>query len=357
MKVNILLNQANKSWIFEKIAQKLSFHLKEFDIDAKVSEQEDISADLTHHMSWAFANKKSNLPSTMFITHLDDPFKMRQVKETLNKYVDVGICMSNETVKFLVEDGCLPESLCFISPAHDNMMKPRKIVIGLTTRIYPDGRKREALLLGLMQMVDLTFFEFKIFGEGWDHIVSKMKNAGITVDYYPGTDDFRKDYQTIVDTIPYFDYYLYLGMDEGSLGTLDALAAGVPTIITPQGFHLDLPGGLTHPFVTLEDLANVFSKILNEKQQLIDSVSSLTWRRYAEMHAKLWRSLFKDGSLPTDLNSIRSTTTSFDDKAKEVRVAELRKNALNLRRIISTVSHLPLLSGLRDKIDRLRTKK
>lgn len=356
MKVNILLNPANKSWIFEKIAQKLSTHLKEFDVDATISETEDASADLTHHMSWAFATQKLALPSTMFITHLDDPFKMRQVKETLREYVDVGVCMSNETMKFLVEAGCSQESVCFISPAHDNLMKPRKIVIGLTTRLYPDGRKREALLVSLIQKMDLSPFEFRIFGNGWDDIVTKMKNAGISVQYFPESDDFRQDYLRISEALPHFDYYLYLGMDEGSLGTLDALAAGVPTIVTPQGFHLDLPGGLIHPFVTLEELENVFQKIAHEKQKLIDSVSFLTWRRYAEMHAKLWKSMLDKKPVPAILTQSQMTVTVVDESARRNRAAQLRKNAFSFRRILSTISHLPFLAGLRRKIDQIRFK-
>ena len=62
------------------------------------------------------------------------------------------------------------------------------------------------------------------------------------------SDNYRVDYDEIKSHVPYFDYYFYPGLDEGSLGTLDALAAGVKTIVTNQGFHLDLTNGVTHGF-------------------------------------------------------------------------------------------------------------
>jgi len=47
------------------------------------------------------------------------------------------------------------------------------------------------------------------------------------------------DYEVYKELIPTLDYYLYVGKDEGQMGFIDALAAGIPTIVTPQGFHLD----------------------------------------------------------------------------------------------------------------------
>ena len=104
-------------------------------------------------------------------------------------------------------------------------------------------------------------------------------------------------YEAILGRLTHFDYYLYMGWDEGSMGTLDALAAGVKTIVTPQGFHLDLPGGITHSFHDGRELVEVFRSIAADRQQRIDSVKDLTWTEYARKHAIVWRALLDGRSL------------------------------------------------------------
>jgi hypothetical protein len=93
--------------------------------------------------------------------------------------------------------------------------------------------------------------------------------------------------------MPSLDYYLYFGLDEGSMGFLDALAAGVPTIVTPQGFHLDVPDGITHPFETLADLVSILTKIAQDHRQRSHLVASWTWENYARQHLRTWTELLE----------------------------------------------------------------
>jgi hypothetical protein len=118
------------------------------------------------------------------------------------------------------------------------------------------------------------------------------------VRYFPGA--FQKDnvehYKIVLDRLPTFDYYLYMGFDEGSMGFLDALAAGIPTIVTRQGFHLDISGGITHAFSNASELGEIFQKLSRERQHRINSVAHLTWNEYARKHALVWRALISGRS-------------------------------------------------------------
>lgn len=353
MKINLLLNPANRSWIIQKIAENLARDLNQQGVATSITDTVDDSADLVHHMSWAFANIKTRQPSTMFITHLDDLYKLHQVRSSLAVDVRVGICMSSDTLRQLQAQGCGENSLYFISPAHDGLIKPRRIVIGITSRVYPDGRKREALLSEIARRMDLSAFEFRIFGLGWEPTAQALLAAGAQVSNFGESNDFRKDYDAIQAAIPHFDYYLYLGLDEGSLGTLDALAAGVATIVTPQGFHLDLPEGITHPVVSADDLQAVLQSITAQRDARVAAVQGLTWQAYAQRHADLWRSIVQDGPRPT------LAPTARPQGAEVVAMHALRRrqnlrNALSVRRLISTASHWPLLRGLRRAVDRIR---
>lgn len=355
MKINLLLNPANRSWIIQKIAENLAQDLELLGVQTCITDLVDDQADLVHHMSWAFANVKTSQPSTMFITHMDDLYKLNQVRATLASDVRVGICMSSDTVRQLQAHGCDAGSLYYISPAHDGLIQPRRIAIGITSRVYPDGRKREALLREVAGRMDLSAFVFRIFGLGWEPTVTALRTAGAQVEYFGETDDFRKDYDTLQAAIPLFDYYLYLGMDEGSLGTLDALAAGVPTIVTPQGFHLDLPGGISHPVVSGADLQQVLASITAGRQARINAVSALTWATYAQRHQLLWHSMLQGQPLPA--LALQHAVPGLDLQAMEaLRQRQIRQNAMSPRRLLSTLSHLPVLKQLRRAVDRIRLR-
>jgi hypothetical protein len=255
---------------------------------------------MVYHHPWVYYPEgltgKRLGPCTMAITHVDDLLKLRMLREALHTVADVGVCLSRETVDELARKGIPREKLTFVTPGHDSLVKPRRVVIGITTRLYPDGRKRERLLTRLAAEMRLDAFQFEIFGAGWDRMIPVLDGAGACVRYEPGTDDIERDYEVLVERIPSFDYYLYLGLDEGSIGTLDALAAGVPTIVPAHGFHLDIPAGITHVCQSYEDLRSILSTIADGRRSRIDGVHHLTWGEYARQHAVLWRALLEGRS-------------------------------------------------------------
>ena len=210
------------------------------------------------------------------------------------KDVEMGICMSSDTVRKLTRSGIPREKLCYVNPAHDGVIKPRKLILGITSKVQPSGCKRENILRELADQISPTDFKFSIMGAGWDEIVNELRSKCIEVDYY---DHF--DYELYCELIPGLDYYLYFGQDEGSMGFVDALAAGIATIVTPQGFHLDAEGGITYAFNEVKELATILAEIAQQKKRLTNAVSSWTWSEYARKHLLIWDYVLrKKKSLP-----------------------------------------------------------
>ena len=350
---HLVLAPDNRSWIIEKMAARIAEHAREYGFEVSVGEAERVDADINHWMSYAFANVPHNTPATMLITHLDDPYKMGLVKTELSSGVNVGIALSSHMCDMLVAAGASQEALAFAVPGHDFAACPRRMVIGLTTRLYPDGRKREFMLLDLARAMRLDRFRFEIFGMGWENVIPELEAAGAEVGYWPGTDDFRADYIEMMARVPAFDYYLYLGRDEGSLGTLDALAAGVKTIVTPQGFHVDLPGGITHPVWSQEELEAVFRDIAAEVDRRTGAVAGLTWQAYAEAHAIVWNAIL-DGRA-SEVSGLLAAHRGFHSREVEPigegRGAMLRR-LVSPYRIRSALSHVPFLKPVRAWIKR-----
>ena len=290
MKVNIICGEDLNVWIVGKFARKLNDELNEMGIESGISQDSDTKADVNHYIIYSAYNGERTKVDTLMVTHIDTLGKFRRLRGQL-KIADMGVCMSSNTVENLVEAGIPREKLCYINPAHDGLIKPRPITIGITTKIYRDGRKNEHYMIDLIKHIDPKEFKFKIMGDGWKSIVDTMRKKMFDVEYH---EEF--DYEIYKELMPTLDYYLYFGKDEGQMGFIDALAAGVPTIVTPQGYHLDAVNGITYAINNFGDVLNALNEIALKRRRLTNSVSSWTWKEYAKKHVMLWTALLTRGN-------------------------------------------------------------
>jgi hypothetical protein len=309
LKARLVLHADNRGWILEKFAVRLVEHLAASDVDADISDVPSPAADVNHWLLYLYYDGRPTTRSTALITHIDQFAKLR-VLTTALQTLDAGICLSSMAIDTLVRRGAPREKLCYVVPGHDALVAAKRHVIGITSRAYGDGRKREWMLVELARAMRLDRFHFEIIGGGWEPIIMDLIAAGATVRHEPGTDDYARDYALTLERIPTFDYYLYTGLDEGSMGFLDALSAGVATIVTPQGYHLDVPGGITHPFMEVGDLVRVFTGIADDGVRRTESVAGLTWARYAQEHAEVWRAILEGRPVATALASSRSAAAA-----------------------------------------------
>jgi hypothetical protein len=297
MNVRLVLHADNRGWILEKFATRLAEHLPAYGAHADISDVPSTSADVNHWLLYLYYEHPSGGLDTALVTHIDNVPKLLRLRAAVRS-LRAAICLSAEMVETLSRRGIEAEKLCHVVPGHDGLVPSRRIVVGITSRAYADGRKREWLLTRLAEQMRLDAFRFEIIGDGWEPLLPPLKTAGAEVTYHPGSADYAADYAYTLERIRAFDYYLYTGMDEGSMGFLDALSAGVATIVTPQGFHLDVPGGITYPFVEFEELLAVFKRLARERDDRIASVANLTWAHYAEEHARIWQAVLAGQPLP-----------------------------------------------------------
>ncbi|HEX7705705.1 MAG TPA: hypothetical protein VF701_04515 [Thermoanaerobaculia bacterium] len=287
MRVHLVCYEDLNEWILGKITRRLRDGLETLGMDVTIGSEPDPAAEVNHHVIyWGYVDRKATL-ETVMVTHINDTRELDRVRRQLvGSGVEMGICMSLETVHRLAAFGIPRQQLCFVSPAHDSIIHPRKLRVGVTTRVYDDGCKREQMLANLAELLPKDQFAFTIMGSGWENVIDRMRRAGVEVEYI---DHF--DYDAYVELMPRLDYYLYTGMDEGSMGFVDAVAAAVPTIVTTQGFHLDVPGGITHGFQTLDELAGIFSSIASARRARAGAVGGWTWEENARKHALIWNLL------------------------------------------------------------------
>jgi hypothetical protein len=291
MRVRIVCYEDPHLWILGKFALKLNEELKKLSIESDIAKVPDPTADINHHIIFFPYDGKKNSIDTLMITHIDSFYKLNLIKKQL-EVAKAGICMSLDTMQKLVAKGIPQNKLYYINPAHDGIIKPRTMVIGITSKVHKDGRKKERMLIDLCEKISPDDFSFKIMGAGWSEIVKKMRELGFKVDYF---EDF--DYDKYVKLMPTLDYFFYFSFDEGSMAFLDALTAGVQTIVTPQGYHLDAPDGVSYPINNFDDIVKTFGDISDKRRKLTNSVSDWTWENYTKEHVKLWDYLMKNQDL------------------------------------------------------------
>lgn len=289
LRVNIVNKE--ESWILKKFADRMEQLLKNMGVEVFVSADTRDDVDINHHIPYVSYRPYKN--DTLMITHVDNLKKLEILKKQL-EIAGMGICMSKDTMDKLVSYGVPRNKVCYINPAQDNMMSIRKYTIGITHRCYDefDVRKRATSLLDVLEGVNSQYFKFVIMGAGWDDIIEKMRHNGFEVEYYC---DF--DYKTYVELMQNMDYFLYMGFDEGTMGYLDALAAGVGTIVTPQGYHLDVDYPIDYPCNTVKQFRDAFLDLQRIKERKIAAVSQLTWENYVLKHLEIWDYLLKRKSM------------------------------------------------------------
>ena len=288
LKVNIACR--DEGWILRKFAVRMYEELDKMGVNVTLSEDTRSDVDVNHHIQ--FASYKAYPNDTIMFSHIDCERTLITLKEQLYVGAKV-ICMSKETSKRLISMGFPYGQIGYVNPAHDHVIKPKKYVIGITHRCYDDidVRKRTSALLEILDGVNPLYFRFIIMGAGWEKVISGMEERGFEITYYP---DF--DYDSYNKIIQELDYYLFEGFDEGSMGFPDALAAGVGTIVTPQGFHLDA-APIDYPCSTVRQFHDAFMDLQRKREKKIETVMDWTWKNYVQKHLDIWNYMTNRESL------------------------------------------------------------
>jgi hypothetical protein len=337
MRVRIVCYEDIDKWILGKFARKLHENLSLLNIESDISNEPDNCADINHHIIYYdYKNLKTKV-DTLMITHIDNISKFNRLKNQL-EVASMGICMSRNTMEHLSNLGIPRDKICYVNPAHDGVIKPKKIIIGITCRVQEDGRKNENYLSKLTSELDENLFSFKIMGDCWEKQVQHLRDKKFEVTYFN-----KFCYDQYIKLIPTFDYYLYMGEDEGQMGFIDALAAGVKTIVTAQGYHLDAVKGITHPFTGYDELRNIFKKIEREKVELMNSVATWNWLDYTKKHVEIWNYLnmnleTNDGEIFSSnyFDGLNSIGSNLDNEKK---YGVLKKVKIKLGLINGLIAH------------------
>lgn len=290
MKINIIADK-QAGWILYKFGKCVYDELCALGVEAKLSNAYDPDYDINHYFLpnevGVNKNTKVNEHTSFMITHVDSKYKLDQIKELTDKGA-TGVCMSLDTLNRLSAYGIARDKICYINPAQDGQIQPKKITLGFTHRVYADNRKRESMLIDICKELNPNNFCIKIMGAGWENIINELESMGYEVVYYSEFD--KQIYNELIKSL---DYYCYFGTDEGSMGYLDAVAAGVGTIVTPQGYHLDADVPITYPVETVDEILRVLHKLEEKRELVCKFQEKWTWKNYTAKHLEIWKYILR----------------------------------------------------------------
>ena len=245
---------------------------------------EEICYHLAYHLASPFKDAKHN---SVFYTHLNDTLQEKILLQ-IKGHFDSYICMSPEDAEFLIELGFEKEKVFGrVLPVRNTYVKP--ISIGIFSACYPDGRKNEKWLLDFCDENDeAKLVNFVFVGSGWQNVVNQMASKGVSFEWHCVSRSLPYEYTFQQNKLSSLNYYIYMGMDGGAMGTYDAYAQDVPLCVTFDGFHKAIPK-IEYPFDNRETFFMELKKICILHKKRIDFFTSNNPVDYVKWLIKIWK--------------------------------------------------------------------
>lgn len=303
-----------KNWIMRKIADDIQEVATSLGYKCRCGKFEDYDGEeICYHLSHAeglpIPKAKHN---SVFYTHLNTKLKEAYIVSIKDKF-DSFICMSEEDAQFLIELGFDPAKVYGKTlPIRNTYIRP--VSIGILSACYPDGRKNEQWLLDYCaENEKAKLINFVFIGRGWGNVVHSLEQMGCSYEWHNVSSDMPYEYQFQQNKLAALDYYIYMGMDGGAMGTYDAYAQDVPLCVTYDGFHKAIPF-IDFTFDNKETFLCEIDKIVTRHSQRIEFFNTNNRTNYTEWLLSVW-----DGNVTQEIIEKDKKCLSYGSVAEKKR--------------------------------------
>ena len=337
MKVDIIIDESNRGWIIEKMANRLNENLLLLGIDSSVTDMPSVQPDVIHWMHYLNVptDLKTSSVNTMLVTHVDEIDKL----ERLDFLIKMGIhplflseAHSLEISNFLKVDKKFQKIL----PGSD-LAEFNKIKFIINSNSYPDNRKNDDYLIKLSKDLNLDQTIFIFCGKRWEKVGNHLSDAGAEVYIYSKQTGNYPDYDNLNKITKDSDIFIYMGFDEGSIGALDAYLLGKKLIVSDQGFHKEMLNNDVLLFKNYDKFKELVKVEIAKHLHWQKEKSRWSWAMFAKSHLDVWEEL----SLNNDSSFITPIKLGHNSKILRVqRILQLSLNYNNRALVLSTLKRL-----------------
>lgn len=278
----------NDSWIMGKISSDIQNVARSMRLECNIGSFEDYDGEeIVYHMAYHVAVPiKRAKHNSVFYTHLND--KLQEVNLTsIKDDFDSYICMSPEDAEYMIELGFDPKKVYGKTlPIRNTYIRP--ISIGIFSACYSDGRKNEKWLLDFCKSnKNANLVNFVFVGQGWGKVCEELEALKCTYEWHNVSRSLPYEYQFQQNKLAGLNYYIYMGMDGGAMGSYDAYAQDVPLCVTFDGFHKGIPD-LDFTFDDEDSFIKQMNAIVSKHARRIDFFKSNTADNYVDWLVKVW---------------------------------------------------------------------
>lgn len=299
----------NPSWILGALANDIYDGFKALGYTCRKGPFKNYQGeDVSIQMWWmdAIPHKEAKV-NAVFVTHTDDKYKEKILVSLKDKF-DIFLCMSPEDAKFLEELGFDNTKVFGINlPVRNTYVRP--LTVGVFSKCYPDKRKNEEWLFDYcIKFQNSKNVIFVFVGDGWGKFVGRLADIGCSYEWINISPTMPHEYMYQQLKLSNLDYYIYMGMDGGAMGSYDAYAMGASLCITDDGFHKGIPD-VDYKFLDEEGFHTKLNAILEKHARKLDFFKENDREHYAQKVAYV----IENGTYPTGDNF------KFDYSVKEKR--------------------------------------
>lgn len=296
---SVFICEQEGNWILTFLSNDLKHELTQLGYKCRSGSFDEYEGeDVYLNMWWMSAQPRKEAKVNMvFITHTDDTFK-EQTLERMKGQFDIYLCMSREDAQFLVELGYDKDKVFGVNlPVRNNFIRP--LTLGIFSNCYSDGRKNEQWLIDYCKYNPHSkLVNFSFIGFGWGGVVKKLEDLGCSFEWHGVSRKLPHEYFYQQLKLKDLDYYLYMGMDGGAMGSYDAYAMGVPLCITDDGFHKGIPD-IELSFSSKEEFFKSMDIIVEKQYRRL----SFFEKNNAGHYAKVLSYIIENRSYPQDESS------------------------------------------------------
>ena len=339
-KPRIFINtySSDKNWIIGKIIDDIQQSATALGLICRVGGSDDYQGEeYYYHMVPVLSIPEPRAKhNSVFFTHVNTKLGEYSLIKMKDKF-DSFICMSEEDVEFYIELGFDPKKVYGKTlPVRNTYIKP--ISIGIFSACYEDGRKNEQWLVDFCKEKEKAkLVNFVFIGKGWDKVVKELEQSGCSFEWHNVSRTLPYEYQFQQNKLSGLNYYIYMGMDGGAMGTYDAYAQDVPLCVTYDGFHKSIPD-IDFKFDNKDTFYEQLDKIVNKQYDRLLFFQSNDKESYTKWLINVW-----SGNQSHEISQEAKECLSYSNVLEKKRdqyykLSFLRiKNAIrfNLRRILA----------------------
>lgn len=266
----VFIEQTTQGWILQILGDDILKGFEALGYKCRKGAYEDYRGeDISFHMWWGVTqpHKEAKL-NAVFITHTDDKYKEARLLQMKDDF-DIFFTMSPEDAQYLVELGYDTSKVYGINlPVRNTYVEPIKI--GIFSRCYPDKRKNEEWLYHFCETnPNSRLVDFVFIGDGWGTFVNKLSELGCSFQWHSTSRKLPYEYMYQQLKLRDLDFYIYMGMDGGAMGSYDAYAMGVSLCVTDDGFHKGI-SDVDYMFTTEDEFHNQLGKIVDKQLRKLE---------------------------------------------------------------------------------------